>query len=74
MRLGYLSEHPLCALCAVRGEVSAAVEIHHIVGQAQDPSRVDDEENLIGLCRGCHRVLTYGPRRKMRVGPDGRLR
>ena len=73
MRLAYLADHPFCALCAVRGRVSAAEEIHHIYEQNRWKDLIERYEYWLEVCKRCHGYLTWGGRRKKRVGPAGRL-
>jgi len=42
----------LCQHCAKAGRVTAAQEVHHIIGVAEGGD--DDEANLISLCIPCH--------------------
>ena len=73
-RLAFLWDNPYCSLCAVRGEVELAVQIHHIFEQARWPTLIEEIDNWLAVCLKCHGVLTFGGRREKCVGPGGRLR
>lgn len=45
-----LAEQPLCAQCEREGIVTAAREVDHVNGDANDNTR----GNLEGLCTPCH--------------------
>ena len=59
IRARYVKEHPFCELCFQRGVLVPVEEVHHIIPLAPenitDPSITLNEENLISLCRNCHR-------------------
>jgi len=50
IRLQVLREEPLCRRCAAQGFVVAAIEVHHIDGNAYNRQR----SNLEPLCKSCH--------------------
>ena len=52
-RRGYLTRHPLCIRCAVRGRTCAATDVDHIVQRA-DGGALMDFTNVRALCRACH--------------------
>ena len=49
----------LCQDCLKKGKTVPAEEVHHIIPLSPenitDPSITTNEENLISLCRECHR-------------------
>ncbi len=57
---------PLCELCAEKGLVTPAEDIHHIVSfmSADDPVRrrclAYDYGNLMSLCKKCHQHIHNG--------------
>jgi 5-methylcytosine-specific restriction protein A len=57
-RLGYLSQHPLCADCAEAGRVTPATELHHVVRLAARPDLRLDASNVRALCAPCHTLRT----------------
>ena len=60
VRKAYLADHPICAACGG----FTALEVHHVVPFAKNPSKELDPLNLITLCmaidRHCHLVLHGG--------------
>ena len=44
-----------CRDCARYGRITDAVEVHHIIHADDDPGRAYDMDNLISLCKACHR-------------------
>ena len=61
LRLAFLREHPICAVCG-----RPATDVDHVVPKAEGGD--DTEENLQPLCRTCHRKKTAWEisRRKLR--------
>jgi hypothetical protein len=65
--------HPLCALCAQRGEVQAAEIAHH------DPSHRNDERAfwfgpLVSVCKRCHDGIVQQAEKRgfhCEIGVDG---
>lgn len=55
------SKHHLCEECLKNGTIKAAEEVHHIVwltpDNINDPNITLSEDNLICVCRECHRRL-----------------
>lgn len=61
MRASYLSMHPLCKVCELKGRTTLATEVHHVVpieskaGRLQDMHALAfDPNNLKALCKACH--------------------
>ena len=59
VRAAFLREHPLCAHCAARGRVVAAVVADHSVPLKDGGARLD-WSNLCPLCVSCHNRKTAG--------------
>jgi len=59
VRSAFLREHPLCAHCAARGRVVAAVVADHAVPLKDGGARLD-WSNLSPLCVSCHNRKTAG--------------
>lgn len=66
----------LCENCLKQGIYKAAVEVHHRVHispeNINDPSVTLNYDNLIGLCRECHRKA-HGKTRRYTVDEYGRV-
>lgn len=56
VRARFLSDHPLCVECLVRGRATPASEVHHILPLSRGGTH--DEDNLIALCKSCHSRVT----------------
>src|SRR5262245_5718705 len=74
-RLTFLAEHPLCAMCACQGRVSAATVVDHKRKHAGpgDPL-LWDLENMQALCAPCHDSTKQQQDHKgwaLGHGPDG---
>lgn len=51
----------LCAICKDKGKLNyTALEVHHIVKVAEDPSRTFDDYNLLCLCVEHHKQADAG--------------
>lgn len=67
----------LCQDCLKKGIITAAEEVHHIVHLT--PDNIGDtnitlsEENLISLCRECHRARHGARARRYSVDEYGRV-
>ncbi len=57
-RLAYLSEHPLCRVCAQRKRVRVATVVDHIKPHRGDDALFWDEDNWQPLCKTCHAAKT----------------
>ena len=57
LRLVFLADHPLCAMCAAQGHTTAATLVDHIQPIADGGARLD-QENLQSLCVACHGAKT----------------
>lgn len=75
IRARVLRANPLCVMCEVKGIVTIATEVDHIIaltnGGVED---ANDDSNRQGLCGPCHVEKTnadlgYVP--KVRIGLDG---
>lgn len=53
----YLELHPLCENCEKQGRITPAKEVHHIIALADGGARLDFD-NLMAVCRPCHKKLT----------------
>ena len=53
----YRAKHPLCQPCMADGRTTAAKDVHHIVKVSDRPELVYDEDNLLSVCRACHKRL-----------------
>lgn len=56
LRKVYMQENPLCAECYKRGLTRSALDVHHIVPIHDSWAKRLDWNNLISLCRSCHRA------------------
>ena len=65
----------LCQDCKARGKITPAEEVHHIIeltpNNINDASITLNPDNLVSLCRECHRQRHTGKR--WRIGKDGNL-
>ena len=66
----------LCQECLAKGLTVPAEEVHHIIPiepeNIIDPSITLNEENLISLCRECHRKR-HGKEKRYTVDEYGRV-
>ena len=53
--------------CAMCGEVSDQMELHHILPVARFPELWDDRRNLVALCHGCHKEIHRNPWANIRM-------
>lgn len=53
-RATYLTNHPLCVMCAAMGRITAASVVDHIVPHKGDPSLFWDSANWQALCAAHH--------------------
>lgn len=53
----YRMLHPLCEACLTEGRTTAAVDVHHIVKISVRPDLRLDENNVMAVCRPCHKKL-----------------
>lgn len=69
----YRQVHPLCSDPFGEhkrlGRIVAASEVHHRIGLAERPDLAFDVNNLMAVCRSCHRQLDAVPR--VYTGGDG---
>ena len=49
--------HPLCAVCQMYDKVTPATEVHHIVKVAEDASNRLNVDNLLPVCKACHKAI-----------------
>ena len=66
----------LCQDCLKKGLIVPAEEVHHIIPlqpeNITDPSITLNENNLIALCRDCHRKR-HGKEKRYRIDEFGRV-
>ena len=65
-------QHPLCVACLAQGLVTPTVEIDHVL--ALKDGGTDTDDNVQGLCAGCHAAKTardMGYRQRIEIGLDG---
>lgn len=61
IRDAYIASHPLCEDCLAAGVTTVAEDVHHIRSFMEVPegwqrdALAYDWENLVSLCRACHR-------------------
>jgi 5-methylcytosine-specific restriction protein A len=80
-RRWYLLQHPLCAECERKGEVTAAAHLDHVRALASGGDDFFDPvtgawrtDNAQGLCEPCHKDKTrrdMGYRPRPQIGLDG---
>lgn len=64
-RLKFIN-NPLCELCAEKGLITPAEDIHHVISfmSTEDPVRrrwlAYDYDNLMSLCKKCHQNIHNG--------------
>lgn len=72
----YKRDGGLCADCLKRGLITPAEEVHHIIAltpdNIQDEGITLNEENLVSLCRECHRKR-HGREKRYSVDEFGRV-
>ena len=76
-RNSYMSKAKgLCEKCLERGLIVPAEEVHHKIHLSpeniNDPSIALNDENLIALCRECHRQI-HGNQKRYKVDEWGRV-
>ena len=70
-------DHRLCQDCLKKGRYTPAEEVHHIIPLT--PLNIDDAsislnpENLVSLCRECHRERHGAHERRYKVDEFGRV-
>ena len=67
----------LCQDCLQRGVITPAEEVHHIIPLQPeniiDPSITLNEENLISLCRECHKARHGAKEKRYTVDEFGHV-
>ena len=53
----FRKHNPLCARCNVKGRVEPAQDVHHIKPISTHPHLRLEWDNLMSLCRQCHRDI-----------------
>lgn len=70
-------DHYLCQDCLKQNKLTAAEEVHHIneltPENIQDPEVTLNSENLISLCRECHRARHGARQRRYKIDEFGRV-
>jgi len=56
IRKSFLSAHPLCEMCLVRGVMIPATDVHHI--HPVKAGGTHEWSNLRSLCKSCHSSIT----------------
>lgn len=69
MRIAYLDTHPTCEICAQKGVLSAAVDVHHRVSFTEfvGLKRLEmafNPNNLMALCKECHTNIHLHEKRR----------
>jgi len=73
-RKNYLTEHPLCAWCLLKGTYATATELHHKIRHEGNEVLFFDVQNWCGLCKLCHDSAAQQIERigySTEIGPDG---
>ena len=69
-------DHRLCVDCLKHGYITPAEEVHHIQELTpeyiNDPSIALADDNLVSLCRECHRNR-HGNKKRYKVDEFGRV-
>ena len=67
----------LCVDCAAEGRTTAAEEVHHITEltpeNIHDPAVSLNLDNLVSLCRECHRARHGARQRRYKIDELGRV-
>lgn len=67
----------LCQDCLKKGRITTAEEVHHIIEltpeNMTDPDIALNENNLISLCRECHKARHGARKRRYKVDEWGRV-
>lgn len=70
-------DHYLCVDCMKQGRLNPAEEVHHITeltpDNIDDPSITLNPDNLVSLCRECHRARHGARQRRFTVDEFGRV-
>lgn len=53
----FRSHNPLCANCNSNGRVTIAQDVHHIKPIRSNPELRLEWDNLMSLCRPCHKMI-----------------
>jgi 5-methylcytosine-specific restriction protein A len=53
-----IRETPYCGICGASVKDGAVLEAHHITPPRGDETLFYDTNNLLALCRSCHRAVT----------------
>lgn len=61
-RKDYLEKHPMCHIALkIANCTQYAVDIHHLYSGKDKGAHYNDFDNVVGLCRTCHRYITDHP-------------
>lgn len=67
----------LCQDCLSKGRLTPAEEVHHIIPltpeNITDPSITINEENLISLCKKCHKARHGGVELRYEIDSTGKV-
>ena len=73
----YIRDQYLCQDCLKNGIYKPAEEVHHIIEltpeNGDDPNIAVNPENLVSLCRECHRARHGARPRRYNVDKDGKV-
>lgn len=68
----------LCQDCLKKGQYTPAEEVHHIVeltpDNISDPGVALNPDNLVSLCRECHKIRHGAHERRFEVDEFGRVK
>lgn len=70
-------DHHLCVDCMRKGKYTPAEEVHHIIeitpDNINDPQITLNEENLVSLCKECHKRRHGARERRYLIDEYGRV-
>lgn len=58
LRQSQLRKQPLCQVCLATGQVTAAVDVDHVIPHRGSWTLFCDVDNLQSLCKPCHSAKT----------------
>ena len=67
----------LCVDCRKRGFITPAEEVHHVIPltaeNVKDPNISLNPDNLVSLCKECHKKRHMTSSRRYAISEDGRV-